>query len=117
MGARDSGGSNVIISSEELSNYPLLIWDDRTGHLQLQLPIMAILNSFLFPMLLTETFLIQSMKEINLGRRGWTEFRFRSTDITVDLAVRDPHVQYGTDLFNFSKGLEGVQDSACTKGI
>jgi hypothetical protein len=54
--------------------------------------------------------------ELNVRRWGWTEFRLGSwADITVDLAVRNTHVQYGADLLNFSRCLEDVQDSAYPK--
>jgi hypothetical protein len=43
MGVRDSSGSDVIFTSEELSNYY-----SSTGHLRSHLPIMAMMNYFFF---------------------------------------------------------------------
>jgi hypothetical protein len=72
MGARDSGGSDVIFTSEEMSNYY-----SSSGHLRSHLPIMAMMNYFLFPRLLTGRFLMQSVEQ-NLRLWGWVEFRLGS---------------------------------------
>jgi hypothetical protein len=80
MGVRDSGGSDVIFSSEELSIYYSSLGEDDApmdrsqGHLRS--PV-AMKGYFLFPMLLTGRFLMQSV-ELNMRRWDWTEFQLGS---------------------------------------
>jgi hypothetical protein len=85
MGVRDSGGSDVIYSSEELCNfYSSLGEDDAPMDRSQGAP--PVMDCFLFPMLLTGRFLMQSVV-LNLRRWGWTESRLGSlADNTVDLA-------------------------------
>jgi hypothetical protein len=59
---RKIGGSNVIFTTEELSNYFFSLGEDDApmdrsqGHLWPHLPIVAMMDYFLFPMLLTGRF-------------------------------------------------------------
>jgi hypothetical protein len=93
------------------------LWTDRRAHLRPHLSMMAMMGYFVFLMLLIGRFdLIRGIKseEVRLDRISIRFLRLIS-DITVDLAVRDTHVQYGADLQNSCKCLKDVQDSAYPK--
>jgi hypothetical protein len=81
MGVRESGGSDVIFSSVELSNYYSSLGEDDApmdrSHGALPVTPADYGHDFLFPMLLTGRFLMQSV-ELNLRRWGWTGFQLGS---------------------------------------